>query len=64
MAIKESKAQLEVWAWKERAQASLEHLPAMQDKLALIHERTRELVAELRKSHRSTPPNEATPPSS
>ena len=44
MEPKISKAQLEVWEWKESAYNSVKHLSNIIDQLSLIHERTKDAV--------------------
>ncbi len=44
-----SKAQLEVWEWKERAYESIKHLP-LEEAIRVIHERTKDTVAEIERN--------------
>ena len=46
MEAKISKAQLEVWEWKEKAYEDVKHLP-IAEQLKLIHERTKQSIANI-----------------
>jgi hypothetical protein len=48
METKVSKAQLEVWEWKEKAYEEMKHL-STREQIRFIHEQTRELAERLRK---------------
>lgn len=52
MEYKVSKAQLEVWEWKEALWKSVDHLPTMQEKVAAINEQAKETIALLRQLRR------------
>ena len=52
METKISKAQLSVWEWKEKAYEELKHLPIM-EQMRLIHERTKQTVAQINKNKKS-----------
>jgi hypothetical protein len=52
METKVSKAQLEVWEWKEKAYEEMKHLTT-REQMRLIHEETKELVERLRKKKAS-----------
>ena len=45
--IQVSKAQLEVWEWKEKAYEEMKHLTT-NEQMKLIHEQTKELVERIR----------------
>ena len=47
MEAKVSKAQMEVWEWKEKVYEDMKHL-STSEQIRLIHEQTRELVERLR----------------
>ena len=47
METKVSKAQLEVWEWKEKAYEEMKHL-STREQIRLIHEQTKELAERLR----------------
>ncbi len=48
METKISKAQLEVWEWKEKAYEEMKHLSTA-EQMSLIHEQTKELVEIIKK---------------
>ena len=48
METKISKAQLEVWEWKEKAYQEMKHLSTL-EQMNLIHEQTKYLVENIRK---------------
>jgi hypothetical protein len=48
MEAKISKAQLEVWEWKEKAYEEIKHLPTS-EQINFIHEQTKELVEKIKK---------------
>jgi hypothetical protein len=48
METKISKAQLEVWEWKEKAYEKMKHL-STHEQIRFIHEQTKELVEKLKK---------------
>jgi hypothetical protein len=48
MESKTSKAQLEVWEWKEKAYEEIKHL-STREQMKFIHEQTKELVDRLKK---------------
>lgn len=48
MDIKISKAQLDVWEWKDRAYEEIKHLPIL-EQMRLIHEQTKQTVAQIKK---------------
>ena len=47
MEAKTSKAQLEVWEWKEKLSEELNNIP-LKDQQKYIHEKTRSIVAKLK----------------
>lgn len=49
MRAKISKSQIEVWEWKEKLYEEMKHLP-MSERLRLIHERTKDTIAEIEKN--------------
>ena len=49
MENKVSKAQLEVWEWKEKAYEEMKHL-STRDQMQLIHEQTKKLVERIKKN--------------
>lgn len=48
MEAKISKAQLEVWEWKEEAYEDMKHL-STREQMALIHEQTRDVIENVKK---------------
>jgi hypothetical protein len=48
MESKTSKAQLDVWEWKEKACEEIKHL-STSEQIKFIHEQTKELVERLKK---------------
>lgn len=48
METKISKAQLEVWEWKEKAYEEMKHLTT-KEQMNLIHEQTKDLVESIKK---------------
>ncbi len=48
METKVSKAQLEVWEWKEKAYEEMKHLTTS-EQMKFIHEQTKELVERIKK---------------
>ena len=51
MEIKISKAQLAVWEWKDKAYEEIKHLP-IAEQIRIIHERTKQTVAQINKNKR------------
>jgi hypothetical protein len=51
MEAKESKSQLEVWEWKEKAYEEMKHL-STREQIRFIHEQTKELAERLRMKKR------------
>ncbi len=49
METKISKAQQEVWEWKEKAYEEMKHL-STSEQIELIHEQTKELAMRIRKN--------------
>ncbi len=49
MENKVSKAQLEVWEWKEKAYEEMKHL-STRDQMQLIYEQTKKLVERIKKN--------------
>ncbi|MGI8581730.1 MAG: hypothetical protein ACR2KX_06035 [Chitinophagaceae bacterium] len=47
METKTSKAQLEVWEWKEKAYEEMKHL-STREQMNFIHEQTKEVVRKLK----------------
>jgi hypothetical protein len=48
METKISKAQLEVWDWKEKAYEEMKHLSTL-EQMNLIHEQTKDMVENIKK---------------
>lgn len=51
MKTKISKAQIEVWEWKEQLYEDLKHLP-MSERLRVIHEETKPIIDEINRKKR------------
>ena len=49
-----SKAQLEVWEWKDKAYEEMKHL-STREQMEYIHQQTKELVERIRKSKQQLP---------
>ena len=52
MEIKISKAQLEVWEWKEKAYEEIKHLPLV-EQMRIIHEQSKQTIALINKKKKA-----------
>lgn len=58
MEIKISKAQLAVWEWKDKAYEEIKHLPIM-EQMRIIHEQTKQTIAQIKKKKKARATNSA-----